>query len=82
MDNQASSGRHIGADGEDDMAEMEKLLKSGGAFGGKQNLSNTFKKIRGEIAAGNNEDGFGDDSKGNIAADASQNDSKHQVESL
>jgi len=35
MDNQPSSGRHIGADGEDDMAEMEKLLKSGGAFGGK-----------------------------------------------
>jgi len=38
-------------DGEDDMAEMEKLLKSGGAFGGNKNLSNTFKKIRGEIAA-------------------------------
>ena len=33
---------------EDDMAEMEKLLKSGGAFGGKD-LSNTFKKIRGEL---------------------------------
>jgi len=31
------------------MAEMEKLLKSGGAFGGKQNLSNTFKRIRDEI---------------------------------
>ena len=27
---------------------MEKLLKSGGAFGGK-GLSDTFKKIRGEI---------------------------------
>ena len=34
------------------MAEMEKLLKSGGAFGGNKNLSNTFKKIRGEIEAG------------------------------
>ena len=34
----------------DDIAEMEKLLKSGGAFGGKS-LSKTFKKIRGEIAA-------------------------------
>lgn len=31
------------------MAEMEKLLKSGGAFGGKQDFSDTFKKIRGEI---------------------------------
>ena len=46
--NAGSSGKK--ADGEDDLAEMEKLLKSGGAFGGKD-LSNTFKKIRGEIAA-------------------------------
>ena len=35
-------------DGIDDIAEMEKLLKSSGAFGGKD-LSNTFKKIRGEL---------------------------------
>ena len=45
-DNQASSKK----DGADDIAEMEKLLKSGGAFGGK-GLGDTFKKIRGEIAA-------------------------------
>ena len=32
----------------DDIEEMEKLLKSGGAFGGK-GLGDTFKKIRGEI---------------------------------
>ena len=30
------------------MAEMEKLLKSGGAFGGKD-LSNTFKQVRTEL---------------------------------
>ena len=36
-------------DGADDLAEMEKLLKSSGAFGGKQDLSNTFKKIRNEL---------------------------------
>ena len=35
-------------DAVDDMEEMEKLLKSGGAFGGK-GLGDTFKKIRGEI---------------------------------
>lgn len=46
-DNQTSDKKD-GEDG-DDMAEMEKLLKSGGAFGGKQDLSDTFKKIRGEI---------------------------------
>lgn len=46
-DNQ-NSDKKDGEDG-DDMAEMEKLLKSGGAFGGKQDLSDTFKKIRGEI---------------------------------
>jgi len=43
-----SSGRQCG-EGEDDMAEMEKLLKSGGAFG-VMHLGNTFKKIRGELA--------------------------------
>ena len=42
----ASSGKK--GDGEDEIAEMEKLLKSGGAFGGKD-LSNTFKKIRNQI---------------------------------
>ena len=81
MDNQPSSGRHIGADGEDEMAEMEKLLKSGGAFGGNKNLSNTFKKIRGEIAA-ENEDGFGDDVGDNLVGEQHEIDSKHQVESL
>ena len=50
--NNDSSGKK----GEDDLAEMEKLLKSGGAFGGKD-LSNTFKKIRGEIAAAELKDG-------------------------
>lgn len=34
------------------MAEMEKLLKSGGAFG-VMHLGNTFKKIRGELANDN-----------------------------
>ena len=43
-DNQASSKK----DAVDDIEEMEKLLKSGGAFGGK-GLGDTFKKIRGEI---------------------------------
>jgi len=50
-------------DGEDEMAEMEKLLKSDGAFGGNKNLSNTFKKIRGEIAANNLD--FDDDQSDN-----------------
>ena len=63
------------------MAEMEKLLKSGGAFGGNKNLSNTFKKIRGEIAA-ENEDGFGDDMEDNLIEEQHELDSKHQVESL
>lgn len=36
---------------QDDMAEMEKLLNSGGAFGGKKDLGDTFKKINSEIAA-------------------------------
>ena len=48
VDNQDSVKK--GEGDADDMAEMEKLLKSGGAFGGKS-LSKTFKKIRGEIAA-------------------------------
>ena len=43
-DNLASAKK----DGVDDIAEMEKLLKSSSAFGGKD-LSNTFKKIRGEL---------------------------------
>jgi len=51
---------------------MEKLLKSGGAFGGNKNLSNTFKKIRGEIAAGQDDDIIDDDDL----------DSKHHGESL
>ena len=46
-DNQTSDKKD-GEDG-DDMDEIEKLFKSGGAFGGKQDLSDTFKKIRGEI---------------------------------
>ena len=48
VDNQDSVKK--GEGDADDIAEMEKLLKSGGAFGGKS-LSKTFKKIRGEIAA-------------------------------
>ena len=49
LENQPSNQK-----GEDDIAEMEKLLKSGGGFGGK-NLGESFKKIRNEIgdAAGN-----------------------------
>ena len=50
-DNQASGKK----DGVDDIAEMEKLLKSSGAFGGKD-LSNTFKKIRGELQEDGNYD--------------------------
>lgn len=52
-DNPASSKN----DGADDIEEMEKLLKSGGAFGGK-GLGDTFKKIRGEIQ----QDGLGEES--------------------
>ena len=48
VDNQDSVKK--GEGDADDLAEMEKLLKSGNAFGGKS-LSKTFKKIRGEIAA-------------------------------
>lgn len=36
-------------EGEDDIAEMEKMLKSGGAFGASGNLSDTFKKMQDEI---------------------------------
>lgn len=32
------------------MAEMEKLLISGGAFGKNNNLGDTFKKINNELA--------------------------------
>lgn len=41
---------------QDDMAEMEKLLNSGGAFG-KKNLGDTFKKINNEIADDDYEEG-------------------------
>ena len=58
VDNQDSVKK--GEGDADDIAEMEKLLKSGGAFGGKS-LSKTFKKIRGEIAAAEAEGDFGDE---------------------
>ena len=35
-------------DAEDDMEEMENMLKSGGAFGGKD-LGNSLNKMRGQI---------------------------------
>ena len=54
-DNQASSKK----DAVDDIEEMEKLLKSGGAFGGK-GLGDKFKKIRGEIQ----QDGLADSYNG------------------
>ena len=44
------------------MEEMEKLLKSGGAFGGKE-LGDTFKKIRGEIQLDDFADNESDGSK-------------------
>ena len=50
LENQESSARR--RDG-DDLTEMEKLLNSGGGFGGqmgKKDLRDTFKKIRGELA--------------------------------
>ena len=49
-------------DAADDMEEMEKLLKSGGAFGGKE-LGDTFKKIRGEIQLDDFADNESDGSK-------------------
>ena len=58
VDNQDSVKK--GEGDADDIAEMEKLLKSGGAFGGKS-LSKTFKKIRGEIAAAEADGDFGDE---------------------
>ena len=48
---------------------MEKLLKSGGAFGGKQDLSDTFKKIRGELEGSNGLDV----NEGNIHQNGAQN---------
>ena len=66
-DNPASSKN----DGADDIEEMEKLLKSGGAFGGK-GLGDTFKKIRGEIQ----QDGLGEESSAQKSAMGSELDQK------
>ena len=54
QDHQLSSSKK--GEGMDDMAEMEKMLKSGGVFGQSNNLSDTFKKMQEEIGLAEGED--------------------------